>query len=128
MRDFQERRKTERLIYSKWTAAVLIVLFAWGIKATWGVYQKEQLTKENLVKAQRELETLTQRQQALSAKIDQLKSPEGVEEEIRNKFGLVKEGEQVAVIVDSNTDSEPVAAPATSTPSWWENVKGWLGW
>ena len=50
--------------------------------------------------ARDESNQLKQREYNLKEKVQALKTERGVEEEVRNKFGFVKEGEEVIVIVE----------------------------
>jgi len=101
MLEFHERRKLKRLLYSKVTLVVLLVVAALLLHSVWNVYQKEHGTR--IIKAKRleELNSLRGREAALQAEIDRLNTSRGVEEEIRKKFEVVREGESVIVIIDA---------------------------
>jgi hypothetical protein len=62
---------------------------------------------------------LRERDEELSQKMEKLKTPEGVEEEIRTKFGVAKENENVVIIV--NEDSN--AKASTTKTSLWQKIK-----
>jgi uncharacterized protein YlxW (UPF0749 family) len=55
-----------------------------------------------------ELENLRQRNENLNAQVERLRTPEGVEEVARESLGMVKEGENLYVVIDPDE--------ATSTP------------
>ena len=48
---------------------------------------------------------MSQRKEKLVSNIEYLKTDDGVESEIRNKFRLVKQGESVAVIINDEASS-----------------------
>jgi len=94
------------------------------VKAVWGVYQKQDITKDNLFKVEASLNSLQAREKMLSSEIERLKTASGKEEEIREKYGLIKEGEEMIVVVDddSSNNSGPVSTPI----SFWQKVLDWL--
>ncbi|MEI6191181.1 MAG: septum formation initiator family protein [bacterium] len=122
--EFQEKRKIKRFFYSRVTLVCLIILIFLLLKMVWNVYEKQALTKDNLAKTATSFEGLQAREKMLSSGIDRLKTDSGIEQEIREKYGLVKPGEEVIVIVDGEdgTSSEPVS----SEVSFWQKVKDWL--
>jgi cell division protein FtsB len=124
MLEFQEKRKVKRLLYSRLTLVVLLLIIAWLLKSVWGVYEKQQYTKGNLEKTNADLAELKGREQMLSSEIEWLKTESGTEAEIRDKYGLVKPGEEVIVIVDkggsNTTDSD------LDKRSFWQKIVNWL--
>jgi cell division protein FtsB len=122
MLEFQEKRKIKRLIYSKLTLVVLIIIIALLLNAVWGVYQKQSLAKDNLNKTAAVFEGLQAREKMLSSEIESLKTEVGVEAEIREKYGLVKPGEEVIVVVDKETDSGSSTPASTDSSGFWQDV------
>ncbi len=124
MLEFQEKRKIKRFFYSPVVLVCLLILILFLLKMVWSVYEKQALTKDNLAKTAASFEGLQAREKMLSLSIDKLKTDSGIEQEIREKYGLVKPGEEVIVIVDGedSTSSEPVS----SEISFWQKVKDWL--
>jgi len=76
-------------------------------------------SKQNLEKVTEEAAVLESRQQALNSDVEKLKTPEGVEEEVRKKFSVVKDGEQMVVLLDDKTAS---SAPPQPKPGFWKRV------
>jgi len=99
MRDFQRKRKIRKALYSKGVLAVVFVLFALVSKSTWGLYAKERESSKNLNRIEQELSALTLREERLQNDIARLKTPEGIEFEIREQFQVAKHGEQMVVLV-----------------------------
>lgn len=83
---------------------ILVLIFAWSV---FGFMGKMQITRENRKIAEEKLIELEKQKEKLLFDIAKLKTDEGVEESIRAKFGLVKEGEGVIVIIDDK--NPPVA-------------------
>ena len=100
MFDFYERRRIKQWLYSWPFLIVLIITSIFLAHGVWGVYQQERLTR--VIKNQRltHLEELEIREDALQEEINRLNTERGIEEEIRQKFEVAKEGEGVIVIVE----------------------------
>jgi cell division protein FtsB len=124
MIDFQQRRKIRRIFYSKITFVVLILLVLFMSKQVYDIYKKETLSRENLQSISGEYNSLKSRQKMLTSEIDRLKTDEGIEEEIRDKFSVAKPGEQVVVIVDSSSTVEDSAK--NSNVGFWQKIIDWF--
>lgn len=109
-------RNARSRLYSKVTLGVLFIvalLFAHGV---WGVYTKAYLASERRTHAESELEELLEKQESLTEGIRRLETERGIEEEIREKYRMVKEGEEMVVIIDevgTQEEQTAVALPAT---------------
>ena len=115
---FYQKKTFRRVLYSKGAFIALALIFFWGLKATWGIYQKEVEARAHAQEARTILAQLKGREQFLRAELDRLSTHRGVEAEIRKKFPLVKEGEEVAVVIDPPKESA-TATPEASEPSLW---------
>jgi cell division protein FtsB len=123
MLEFQQKKKLYQFLHSPLMLMALVVVLVVLAKASWGVYQKERLSAENLSRQNAELQKLSVRQNSLAQSIDYLKTDEGVEAEIRSKFRFARDGESIAVIIDNETATATKAVSvATSTES-----KGFFG-
>ncbi|MFA6254041.1 MAG: septum formation initiator family protein [Candidatus Paceibacterota bacterium] len=108
----RKKRWADRLILLGLVVVLLVVT-----KATWSLYRKNQMAIENLRSSTERMAKLTEREATLHDKLERLKTARGVEEEIRNNFPVVKEGEQVINIVEEG--SVPTTT-ATTSKSWWQ--------
>lgn len=106
---FHQKKTFWRIVYSKGFIFLCVVAVLFGVRATWRVYQKAFEARANVREAQALLEELQERERFLRAELERLNTPRGVEEEIRQKFPVVKEGEEMAVIVD-----DPAKNPTTT--------------
>ena len=78
-------------------------VFGWSVL---GFYQKSRETKENKQLAAATVAGLKAEKGRLSDDIARLETKEGIEENIREKFGLAKEGEGLIVIMDESLSGE----------------------
>ena len=104
----------QRVVYSKFSILVLLALFILASKAAFHVQEKYRDVDKKKERARRELTRLEERQEALAVEIERLGTRAGVEEEIREKFGLAKEGEKLVVIIDDEDDEKVEPVPELS--------------
>ena len=129
MRKFEKKQKTEKIkniIFSVPFIIILGVTCALSINATWDIYKKAQETKKNMMAVAETHEELKIRESELVGKIDSLETPLGVETEIREKFGLVKDGEEMIVIVDPPKEEIENDSDTMDDRTLWEKIKGWF--
>lgn len=100
MREFQERNKVKKRVYSKTVLLGLFLLIILVAKGVFGVYAKERDSREEMHRVLKQKHELQARLDTMNGHNDLLKTEAGIEAEIRNKFDVVKQGEGVIVIVD----------------------------
>ena len=105
MLEIRGKNKLRKITYSLPTLFLLSIILFLFLKALWGVYIKESVSKDNLNKENLELQRLINRQKTLSESFEYLKTDEGVEKEMRDKFRVAKDGERLAVIIDNNAST-----------------------
>lgn len=110
MQDFQQRKKIRKILYSRNAVIALAIVTVFLLKGVVGVIQKDIESRRNVAITESELKTAQARNEELTKNIELLSTQAGVESEIRQKFSVSKEGEEVAVIVDtpkaSSTNTE----------------------
>lgn len=119
MSEFIKKKKYYKILYSRITLLLLMILIVVFLKATWNVYKKDKITRDNLNNAQEELNGIKGRETFLIEEIEKTKTEKGIEQEIRSKFNVVKEGEKVIMIVDEKEKPKIIENNETS---------GFLGW
>lgn len=120
MREFQERRRFKRLLHSRYAIAVLVILCILLGRAVWDVYGKYERSKEIRDRTKAELAALDTRQKLLNQGIADLNTDLGKEKEVRDRFGVVKEGERMIILVNGASGSANVS-PAPEK-SWWDRL------
>ncbi|OIO33099.1 MAG: hypothetical protein COZ49_01665 [Candidatus Yonathbacteria bacterium CG_4_10_14_3_um_filter_47_65] len=125
MREFQKKRRIREALYS-WPVIILLAgIFLLLANATWGAYQKAHIAFVNKEKVSNELADLKEREGELTEKIGHLQSDFGIEAEIRERFGVAREGEEVVVIVPSVQDDR-VASNNALKKSFWAAIIGFV--
>ncbi|MEX2028314.1 MAG: septum formation initiator family protein [Candidatus Curtissbacteria bacterium] len=100
MRNFQRKRGWTNVLYSKPVLiflGILVLFFAWNV---FGFMGKMEITRENRKLAENKVTELEREKAKLSADIARLGTEKGIEETIRDKFGLVKEGEGLIIVIE----------------------------
>ena len=126
MLEFQKKKKIKKVLYSRTVLIFLAIIFIILLRSLYGVYKKESLSMQNLDMDKNELAQISERQKDIANSLEYLKTDQGVESEIRNKFRVVKEGEKVAVIIDDQTSSTPATVAGdtgtTTEHGFWYNI------
>lgn len=110
-------------MYSKFTLFVILLLIIFLAKGVWGLYQREKLSRDNLLVSKKNYDELVLRKEYLEKKIERLNTEEGVEEEIRDKYSVVKPGEIAVVIVDDTTSTKSKVGQVEDK-NWWQKIFG----
>jgi cell division protein FtsB len=124
MLDFHEKRKFKRLLYSKVTIIILGLLVIWLSYNVFGMYKKERDTRLRRIEQREVLDELEGREESLREEIERLSTERGIEEEVRSKFEVGKEGEEVIIIVDNPDDKNSEGLEKEKT--FWQKVFGWF--
>lgn len=123
MRSFQQKKGFRNILQSRPILALLVILlfvFAWGVMGFMG---KMEITIENRKIAEYKVAQLKQEKEKLSSDIAKLNTEGGVEESIREKFGLAKEGEAIIVIVE---DKNKPKVEEKNTGGFFSFLKNWF--
>lgn len=104
MREFQEKRKFKKIIYSVWLQAILGIIFLALVFPTVKVYKKSRISVQKSAEIKEEIAKLEKRNVELAAEAARLESESGKEGEIRKRFDVAKPGEKILVIIDKNSE------------------------
>ena len=98
-----------------WLLPLVVIALAGVFVATYYPVAKVQYreTRER-ARLRAELEGVLARNERLTAQVDRLKTPEGVEDYARVQLGLVKAGEHVGVVVDDSASLPTTIAVASA--------------
>lgn len=118
-----DKRLLRRILYGKVGLVVLLIIFVLFAKGTWGVYKKASFAKENRIRAEDQLRELREHEAVLSEELEKLKTERGMEEAIREKFDVGREGEHLIVLVDV---PQPAIVPEAQETTIWSNIKGFF--
>jgi cell division protein FtsB len=133
MFDFHEKRRIRSILYSKWLIGGIFLISSLLSVSVYHRYTVAHDMKEKLEHKKAELQELEQRATVLETKVEYLDDERGVEEELRNRFDVVKEGEQMVVLIDerepkatiNKEDANNTLQTADQNWSLWEFLKFW---
>lgn len=100
MEDFQRIKKIRKRIYSRTTFLVLCIITILIVKGTLGVIKKQKESEDDLLRARLYLKSLEKREAELSSSMSYLKTSQGVEREVRDKFSVARDGEEVILVIE----------------------------
>jgi len=124
MLDFQQKWKAKTFMYSRPVRVFLLIIAVYGLFSVYRVYEKKKESDRGLVKAEQQLITLSAKNTALMRQIDMLQTDQGLEAEIRAKYSVARDNEQVVVLVEEVASSVPTTTEKR-TILW--KVKSFLG-
>ena len=110
MRNFGRTNQWKNLLASRAVLVflgIVFLIFAWNVFGLWG---KMRETSRNREMVENKINDLKQEKEELSFSITTLKTEEGIEENIRDRYGFGKEGEGLIVIVDEDKAEVPLEA------------------
>lgn len=108
MREFQDKRKWRKYIFSNTTIYILAILIIFVLYGIWSAFNIKEKATSRESASLNTLEDLLLRKDVLENKISNLSTSRGLEEEIRDKFRVAREGEKMLIILnESNADEEP---------------------
>ena len=119
MLDFQQKRKIRNVTYNRITLVILFLLVLIVIRSTWIVYDKHRISQDMKNVSLQNVEKLRQRSNELKLKMEKLGTNTGIEEEIRLKFNVVKNMENMVVIVE---DENKEASTTSLEIGFWDKI------
>ena len=99
MKKFEAKKQIKSRVYSKFTLLGLLIIMILLMRGVYTLYERNRESALMRNDAEIRLKELNDRKQMVSGEIVKLNNSEGVEEEIREKFNVVKPGEKVVIIV-----------------------------
>lgn len=94
--------------------------------SAWNAHRTEREAHEKRVEFSDHLASLEVRERELEANIANLSDPYGVESELRKRYDIGREGEEVLVFVEKDRQGEEPERVPVEKKDWWERMKGWF--
>lgn len=99
MQEFVYKRRVRGVLYSPITIIILCAFIIIVARGTWNLYQKSSEASAGRERVEREIADIKAREGFLRQELAALNSSSGLEERLRQKFNVKREGEEVAVII-----------------------------
>lgn len=124
MRELARRQKVKRFLYSTPALIALLILSGFIVKGVLGAVLRERESAALVKSLENRMESLSSRKEELEKEIELLETSVGLEKEIKEKFNVTGEGENLVVIVDPKNESfSPDIESDTWLKRWWNTVK-----
>ncbi len=105
-RHIRKERFMSRLIRSPFSYVVLIVfILIFSISAV-GTYKKSRIAKQKTKQVEAQFQSLVEQEAHLKSSLEDMNTEYGMEKALREKFGIVKEGEVSVIIVDPKEEEK----------------------
>ena len=103
----------------------LVAAFVWGCIVVVRIYAKYREAVVLRDQYRSDLSELKTKQAELDTKISGLSTDRGLEAEVRNRYRVVRPGEQLVIVVGAT--SSTTAQTAVSEGSWWQRFLRFAG-
>ena len=113
MKEFQRKRSVKQYLYSPLVLIVLAIVFVVISRTTLGIYQKERQSNQDLALLTQKYQDLSTKSDYLNSEIQRLSTDRGIDQEIRDKFGVTKGDEKMVVIVEPDKNSQGSSSPSS---------------
>ncbi|MBI5078231.1 MAG: hypothetical protein HZB11_02615 [Candidatus Yonathbacteria bacterium] len=123
---FQERKKFRKIMYSKASLVTLFIVLIAAGRGAWGIHQKAVIAETERDIALRSLSDFTSRITELQASLARVKSNQGLESEIRQKYTVARPGEEVVIVVD-DIAKKGKNGEAIDSKSLWQQFVSFFG-
>ncbi len=120
----QEHRTLRRTLRSPVISAVLVIVLVSITNSTWEVYKKDKVARINKEEVEKQLADLSTKRDYLIGQLNNLSTERGIENELRSKYQVTKEGERELVVVDMATTSQDNLPVKREDNSFLENIFG----
>lgn len=118
MTKWQNQGVFRRFMRSRAGLILLALLALWLARSVWLTWQKNRVVAADRGRVERELGETRAREERLANEIRLLKTESGLEQKIREKFAVVKEGEKVIAVLAT----DGATTTATTSKSWWQSL------
>ncbi len=102
MLPFQGRKKFRKILYSKATILILLVVLVFVARGAWKIHEKAAIARVERDQVALALEEIDGRTTELQASLALRRTDQGIEDEIRRKFTVARPWEEVVVVVDES--------------------------
>jgi hypothetical protein len=106
MSRLKSKNKFRKIFYSWPVFILLLAMMSLVASGVWGVSKNERTSREKKDSSEERYDKLEDKSDNLLSEIESLRTEKGRESEIRDKFRVVKKGEQLAIILKSVDDPE----------------------
>jgi len=116
---FHEKRKFKSILYSKAFLVFMCIPIGFMSYAAYNAYERERETSMLRQELANELVALEKRSGELEKNIENLEDPRGIETELRSRYDVGWEGEEVIILVEEESATQTLSILPESKPNIW---------
>lgn len=124
MRNFQKRERLKYIMQSKLFLMFLSIVIFTFIYSMFSFINKMEETGKNRKIVEDKITELEKSKEKLNSDIIKLKTEKGIEESIRERFGLAKDGEGMIMVIDDKNQIKTQKEPESGV--FWSVIKSWF--
>jgi hypothetical protein len=122
-----QKRKIERVLFSWWTIALLFVVVCAMTIVSFRAYRHGELAHDRRTAVEVEKSEQEMRLEVLAEEIALFEDARGIEEVVRERYAVGREGETVVVFLAEEEDEEGAGGEVVDDePTWWQKIYSWL--
>lgn len=106
MRSFQKKGKLKYMMQSKPFLVLFGIIILAFFYSTFSFMNKMEETRRNRKIIEDKIAELEKSKETFNSEITKLKTEKGIEESIREKFGVAKEGENMIMIIEDKNEKK----------------------
>ncbi len=110
------------MLYSKPFLMVLVVVIMFLALSTYGAYERKEQARVKREELSARLIELEKRAGELESDISRLEDPRGIEMELRSRYEVGKEGEEVIVLIDDEEMKETATKTEEQEEGFWGKI------
>ncbi len=99
-RDFQEKKRLHKLIYSWPVLFILAALIIWGLAGIVSLWRSRADIQNSLAEINSKITQTRETKEVMEKRLENLNSSFGLDLEARRRFNLKKQGENVVIFLD----------------------------
>ncbi len=117
---FHEKRRLIRFLQSPLFFCILLVFTGFSSHAAYRAYGTERAVYAHLQELEIELAALVEKRSELERNVERLDDPQGVEGELRKRFGVGRDGEEAIILLEEEKKPAVKAATHEEQKGFWD--------
>lgn len=127
MLSLSARARIRRFFISPLFLLLLAIPTGFLVYAAHNAYETARETYERRMALQAELDEIEERNATLEANIAKLHDPRDIEAELRKRYDVAREGEEVVILVEEQDNNSQAATPSVEQEvperAWWQVLR-----
>lgn len=124
---FHEKRRLVRFLQSPLFFCILLVVAGFSSHAAYRAYGTERTVNAHRQELEQELAALVEKRSELEKNVARLDDPQGIEGELRKRYGVGREGEEAIILIEEKETHDAVdAEPEREESGMWDRFSAFF--